>query len=102
MSSVSSFPSLKKKHTSRSTFQWLLPNTANAIWKAILRNLNYVQCSNKGPMEKTCFMAPVEYNPIGKDIMAPMGYILMVHSPTEKDMVLRKIIFRRDDFHGKR
>ena len=53
-------------------------------------------------MEKTCFMVPVEYNPIGKDIMVPMGYILKVHSPTEKDMVLRKIIFRRDDFHGKR
>ena len=44
-------------------------------------------------MEKTCFMAPVEYNPIGKDIMAPMGYILMVHSPTEKTWFYERLFF---------
>ena len=33
-------------HISRNTFQWLLPDTAYAIWKTILRNLNYFQCLN--------------------------------------------------------
>ena len=36
---------LKKKHTSRNNFQWLLPNTAYVIRKTIL-NLNYVQYLN--------------------------------------------------------
>ena len=53
-------------------------------------------------MEKTWFMAPVEYNPNGKDIMAPMEYILMVHSPNGKGIVLRKTVFGRDNCHGKR
>ena len=68
----------------------------------MLRNLNYFQCSNKGPVEKTCFMAPMEYNSNGKGIMATMKYVLMVYSSNGKGMVLRKIVFRRDNCHGKR
>ena len=43
-------------------------------------------------MEKTWFMAPMEYNPNGKGIAAPKKYVLMVYSPNEKGMVLRKIV----------
>ena len=89
---MSYFPSFKKHQGT----------PFNAIWKAILRDLNYVHGSNKEPMEKTWFMAPVEYNPNGKDITAPMEYILMVHSPNGKGIVLRKTVFGRDNCHGKR
>ena len=44
-------------------------------------------------MEKTWFMAPMEYSPSGKDIMAPMNYTLVVNSPNGKGMVLWKIVF---------
>ena len=54
------FPEFQRTHISRNTFQWLLPNIAYAIQKRVLRNLNYVQCLNEGPMEKTWFMAPME------------------------------------------
>ena len=35
-------------------------------------NLNYVQYLNIVLMKKAWFMAPMEYNPNGKGIMAPM------------------------------
>ena len=38
-------------------------------------------------MEKTWFMAPVEYNTNGKD-MTPMEYTLTVYSPNRKCLVL--------------
>ena len=41
-------------------------------------------------------------NPNGKGIMDPMEYVLMVHSPNGQGMVLRKIVFQRDNCHGKR
>ena len=44
------------------------------------------------PMERTWFMAPTEYNPNGKGITVPKEYVLMVHSPNGKGMVLRKIV----------
>ena len=53
-------------------------------------------------MEKTCFMAPMEYNSNGKGIMATMKYVLMVYSSNGKGMVLRKIVFGRDNCHGER
>ena len=39
-------------------------------------------------MEKARFMAPMEYSPHGKAIMAPMEYTLMTYSPNGKDIVL--------------
>ena len=39
-------------------------------------------------MEKAWFMAPIEYNPNGKDILPPMEYTLMVYIPNGKGMVL--------------
>ena len=42
----------------------------------------------------------MEYNPNGKDIMAPMEYVLMVHSPNGKGIALRKTVFGRDNCHG--
>ena len=51
-------------------------------------------------MGKTWFMAPMEYNPNGKDIMAPMEYVLMVHSPNGKGIALRKTVFGRHNCHG--
>ena len=65
-------------------------------------NLNYVQCLNLIPMEKAWFMAPMEYSPNGKGIMAPVEYTPMVCSPNGKVMFLWKIIFRRGNGHGKR
>ena len=53
-------------------------------------------------MEKTWFMAPMEYSPMEKDIMAQMEYTLMVYSPNGKGMVLWKIVFRSGNRHGKR
>ena len=59
------------------------------VWKTILRDLNYVKCSNIALMKKAWFMAPIEY-------------ALMVYSPNGKGMVLRKIVFRSGNRHGKR
>ena len=53
-------------------------------------------------MEKIRFMAPMEYNSNGKGIMATMKYVLMVYSSNGKSMVSRKIVFRRDNCHGKK
>ena len=53
-------------------------------------------------MEKPWFMASMEYNPNGKGIMDPMEYVLIAHSPNGQGMVLRKIVFQRDNCHGKR
>ena len=61
------------------------------VYSIILRNLNFVQCIS--PMEKAWFMAPMEYSPFGRDIMAPMDYTPMVNSPNGKGMVLWKIVF---------
>ena len=44
-------------------------------------------------MEKAWFMAPMEYSPFGRDIMAPMYYTPMVNSPNGKGMVLWKIVY---------
>ena len=44
----------------RNSLQWLLPNIAYAIWKTILKTLNYVQCLNIAFLEKAWFMAPME------------------------------------------
>ena len=43
-------------------------------------------------MEKTWFMALMEYNPNGKGITAPKEYVLMVHNPNGKGVVLRKTV----------
>ena len=43
-------------------------------------------------MEKTWFMALMEYNPNGKGIAAPKEYVLMVHNPNGKGVVLRKTV----------
>ena len=43
---------------------------------------------NIAPMEKTWFMAPMDYSPNGKGIMVPMDYNPMVYNPNEKDKVL--------------
>ena len=42
-------------------------------------------------MEKTWFMAPMEYNLNRKGITAPKEYVPMFHSSNGKAMVLRKI-----------
>ena len=44
------------------------------------------------PMERTWFMAPTEYNPNGKGITVPKEYVLMVHSPNGKGMVLQRLL----------
>ena len=67
----------------------------------ILRNLNYVQCLNIGPIVKAWFMAPMEYSPNREGIMTAMGYIPMIYSPNGKGMVLWKIIFRSGNGLGK-
>ena len=55
--------------------------------KTILRNLNF-QYSNKVPMEKARFMAPMKNSPGRKVIMPPVEYTLKVCSPNRKGMVL--------------
>ena len=35
----------------------------------------------------------MEYNPDGKSIMDPAEYTLIIYSPSEKDIVLWKIVF---------
>ena len=42
-------------------------------------------------MEKTWFMALMEYNPNGKGITTPKKYVLIVHSPSGKGMVLQRL-----------
>ena len=51
-------------------------------------SLNYVQCLNIAPLEKATFMAKMEYNPNGKDIMAPREYSFVGYRPNRKGMVL--------------
>ena len=51
---------------------------------------------------KAMVYGPNGNNPNGKGIMDPMEYVLMVHSPNGQGMVLRKIVFQRDNCHGKR
>lgn len=84
------------------TFQWLLPNTAYAIRKTILRNLNYVQWLSMALMEKTWLMVVMEYSPNDKDIMVPVEYTPMVNSPNRKNMVLWKALLEGSNGHGKR
>ena len=43
-------------------------------------------------MEKTWFMALMEYNPNGKGITEPKEYVLMVHSPNGKGIVLQRLL----------
>ena len=45
-------------------------------------------------------MLPMEYNPYGKGIMAPMKYILIIYSPNWKIMVLWKLVFEIGNRHG--
>ena len=52
-------------------------------------------------MEKAWFMAPMEYSPFGRDIMAPMDYTPMVNNPNGKGMVLWKIVYWSGNHHGK-
>ena len=80
----------------------IVSNRGYAIWKTILRNLNYVQYLNIAPMDKAWFMAPMEYSPNGKYVMAPMEYIPKFNSPNGKGMVLWTIIFRSGNGHVKR
>ena len=87
---------------SKNTLEWLLPNIADAIRRTKLRNLNHVQCSNLAPMEKEWFLAPMEYSPNKKSIMARMEHTPMVYSLIEKGMVLWKILFRSGNGYGKR
>ena len=42
-------------------------------------------------MEKTWFMSLMEYNSNGKGITEPKEYVLMVHSPNGKGMVLQRL-----------
>ena len=44
-------------------------------------------------MEKTWFMAPMDYSPNGKGIMVPMDYNPMVYNPNEKDKVYYERLF---------
>ena len=53
-------------------------------------------------MEKAQFLAPVEYSPNGKSIMAPMKHTPMIYNLNEKGMVLWKILFRSSNGHGER
>ena len=53
-------------------------------------------------MEKASFLAPVEYSPNGKGIMAPVEYTPFVYSSSGKGTVLWKIHFRSGNGHGKR
>ena len=64
--------------------------------------MNYVQCLNLSPEQKTWFLVSTEYSPNGKGILAPMKYTPMVYSPKRKGMVLRKILIRSSNGHGKR
>ena len=80
----------------------MLPNTAYAIQKTILRNLYYVHCSNLAPMEKAWFIAPMESSPNGKDIMGLLEYTPKVDSPSGEMYVLWKILFQSGHGHGKR
>ena len=45
-------------------------------------------------MVNAWFMAPMEYSPYGKAIMAPIEYTLKVCSPNWKGIVLWKIVLR--------
>ena len=47
-------------------------------------------------------MAPMEYSPNGKYVMAPMEYIPKFNSPDGKGMILWKIIFGSGNGHVKR
>ena len=53
-------------------------------------------------MKKTLFLASIEYSPNGKGSMTPIKYTPMVYSANGKGIVLRNIIFRSDNGHGKR
>ena len=57
-------------------------------------------------MKKTWFMAPMEYSPYGKGIMASMEYTLMVYNLNGKGLVLSKFVFengnRCGNLHSKR
>ena len=39
-------------------------------------------------MKKAWFMAPMEYNPNGKGIIASVKYTFIVYSPNGKSMIL--------------
>ena len=47
-------------------------------------------------------MTSMEYSPNGNSIMTLMEYTPMVYSPSEKSMILSKIVFRSGNCHGKR
>ena len=47
-------------------------------------------------------MTSMEYSPNGNSIMTLMEYTPMVYSPSEKSMILSKIVFRSVNCHGKR
>ena len=51
---------------------------------------------------KGIILAPVEYSPKGKSIMAPMKHTPMIYNLNEKGMVLWKILFRSSNGHGER
>ena len=71
-----------KKHFSVVASQWILCNTEN-------NTLEFKLCLmfKIAPMEKTWFMAPMEYIPNGKGIIVPIEYTLTVYSPNGKGMV---------------
>ena len=70
----------------------MLPNIGYAIWKTVLRNLNYDQCLNIGQCEGHGF-GPVKYSPNEKDIMASMEYTLTVRAPVEKTLFFERLFF---------
>ena len=43
-------------------------------------------------MEKTWFTALMDYNPNVKGITEPKEYVLMVHSPNGKGIVLQRLL----------
>ena len=59
----------------------MLSNIVYAIWKIVLRNLNYLQCLDM--VLKAGFMASVQYNPNGKGMMVhsmPRGMNLSIEN----------------------
>ena len=59
-----------------------------SILKKILRNLNYVQCLNIAPMEKTWFMAPME-----KTLWSQWNLPSWSIAPMEKAWLCERLFF---------
>ena len=56
-------------------------------------NLNYVQCLNITPTEKTRFMAPMEYNSTEKALWTQWNIPLWFIAPMEKAWFYERLFF---------